>query len=289
MSPPTCLLTFFSHFMKNLILSLFPGIDLLGRGFESAGYDVVRGPDLLWGQDICDYHAPAGAFEGIIGGPPCQDFSRARRSAPSGDGDRGLVEFTRVVTEARPDWFVLENVPGVPDVGVAGYRVQRLNLNARECGCEQNRLRTFQFGSIDGIGIVIRRRERRPRAVTPCCMASEGNRAGRRTWKEFVSAQGLPPDFDLPGWSLAMKYRAVGNGVPLPMGRVVAIAIQHRRVTAHQRVCVCGCGRPVEGNAIHGGAGCRKRMERRRRVTPGVTLPRPVTPAASHGACCKSS
>lgn len=35
-----------------LILSLFPGIDLLGRAFEELGACVVRGPDLLWGGDI---------------------------------------------------------------------------------------------------------------------------------------------------------------------------------------------------------------------------------------------
>jgi hypothetical protein len=30
-----------------LVLSLFPGIDLFGRGFEAAGFCVVRGPDLI--------------------------------------------------------------------------------------------------------------------------------------------------------------------------------------------------------------------------------------------------
>lgn len=34
-----------------LLLALFPGIDLLGRGFELEGFCVVRGPDKLWGGD----------------------------------------------------------------------------------------------------------------------------------------------------------------------------------------------------------------------------------------------
>ena len=36
-----------------LVLSLFPGIDLLGRGFEAEGFCVVRGPDLLHAGPTC--------------------------------------------------------------------------------------------------------------------------------------------------------------------------------------------------------------------------------------------
>ncbi|GAI10294.1 unnamed protein product, partial [marine sediment metagenome] len=64
--------------MKNLILSIFPGIDLLGRAFEEEGYCVVRGPDPLWGGDIKSFHPPAEVFEGVIGGPPCQEWSILR-------------------------------------------------------------------------------------------------------------------------------------------------------------------------------------------------------------------
>ena len=48
------------------ILSLFPGIDLLGRGFELEGFCVAPGPDLLWGGDIRSFHPPAGRFDGAI-------------------------------------------------------------------------------------------------------------------------------------------------------------------------------------------------------------------------------
>jgi len=60
------------------VLSLFPGIGLLDRTFEECGFTVVRGPDLLWGDDIRDFHPQPGHFGGIIGGPPCQAFSRLR-------------------------------------------------------------------------------------------------------------------------------------------------------------------------------------------------------------------
>lgn len=61
-----------------LILSLFPGIGLLDMAFEEQGFCVVRGPDALWGGDIHTFYPPPGRFDGVIGGPPCQSFSRLR-------------------------------------------------------------------------------------------------------------------------------------------------------------------------------------------------------------------
>lgn len=68
------------------VLSVFPGIDLFGKGFESVGYTVYRGPDPLFGSHIESFHPAADLFEGVIGGSPCQDFSAARRSPPTGKG-----------------------------------------------------------------------------------------------------------------------------------------------------------------------------------------------------------
>jgi DNA (cytosine-5)-methyltransferase 1 len=59
-----------------LVLSLFPGIGLLDMAFELEGFCVVRGPDVLWGGDIRRFHPPSGKFDGVIGGPPCQAFSK---------------------------------------------------------------------------------------------------------------------------------------------------------------------------------------------------------------------
>ena len=53
-----------------IVLSLFPNIGLLDKGFEQAGFCVVRGPDLLFGGDIYDFHAPPGKFDGVMGGRP---------------------------------------------------------------------------------------------------------------------------------------------------------------------------------------------------------------------------
>lgn len=261
-----------------LVLVLFPGIDLLGRGFEDEGFTIVRGPDVLWGGDIRRFCVPAGKFDGIIGGSPCQDFSKARRTPPTGLGLELLGEFLRIVTEAQPEWFLLENVPGVPDVTVQGYRVQRFNVNANEFGLKQNRLRKMQFGFHDGNPLVILRSRASLEASQPACLATEGRRGqSRRTWADFCELQGLPRDFDLPGMSRAAKYQAVGNGVPVPMARVIARAIATRRRVTPFRLCECECGRTVQGNQRLATAACRKRMERRRRDAAGIGVTGPVT------------
>ncbi len=283
---------------NGLVLSLFPGADLFGRGFELEGFCVVRGPDILWGQDIRGWKPLRGVFGGIIGGSPCQDFSSLRRCEPSGNGLAMLAEFARVTELAAPRWFILENVVGVPDIKVPGYHVQRLNLAATECGASQRRLRCIQFGQRyplskllgDRYGVetcLWRNPEHHPlviprssagRGESHAALASEGRRAGRRSWGDFCQLQGLPADFDLPGLSRAAKYQAVGNGVPVQMARVLARAVVTWSVTEDvQRVCVCQCGRPVRSGKTLATAACRKRMERRRRDAAGVTGTGPVT------------
>jgi DNA (cytosine-5)-methyltransferase 1 len=258
---------------SRLVLSLFPGAGLLDRGFEQAGFCVVRGPDTLLGQRIENFHAPEGHFIGIIGGPPCQDFSRARRAPPTGHGLAMLKEFGRLVTEAQPLWWLMENVPQVPSLEVHGYAVQRFNLFAAEFGVRQSRNRAFQFGSRDGVPLVLRRSESHFRFLAPTVMA----RDRRRTFADRCELQGLPRSFDLPGLSCTAKIRAIGNGVPVPMAAAVAVAIRDRGDT-EERLCICNCGRPVTGRQVSATPACRKRVERSRHgVTPGtVTIGTPV-------------
>lgn len=137
-----------------LVLSLFPGLGLLDRAFEREGFCVVRGPDLLWGGDIRSFHPPAGVFDGIIGGDPCQSHSalsnlvRAKGLEPSFPDM--TPEFQRVVEAARPCWFLRENVPKAPDVKPAGYDVRTFLLdNWASFGEEQMRRRRFWFGTRD--------------------------------------------------------------------------------------------------------------------------------------------
>ena len=256
---------------SQLILSLFSGIGLLDSGFEQNGFCVVRGPEKILGGDIRRFRAIPGFFSGVIGGPPCQDFSRARRSQPTGEGQELLNEFCRVIVEASPDWFLMENVPGVPDVVIEGYTVQRFDLCPTQLGQIQSRLRHFQFGSKRGLILSINRRSFTGRKQ-PCLTASEGSQKGKRTFSEFCRLQGLPDAFNLTELHKAAKYRAVGNGVHTAVSGEVARAIREATcspdpLTIHNtRTCACGCGRIITGRQQSAGPTCRKRLQKKRTV-----------------------
>lgn len=131
-----------------LVLSLFPGIGLLDMAFELEGFCVVRGPDVLWGGDIRRFHPPAGKFDGVIGGPPCQAFSRLRYLNPLAGQKHGnlIPEFERCVLEAQPAWFLMENVEAAPLPNIVGYGPSGGMLNNRWFGAEQQRERRITFG-----------------------------------------------------------------------------------------------------------------------------------------------
>lgn len=103
-----------------------------------------------------NFHPPAGRFEGVIGGPPCQSFSplanlvRAKGYEPR--FGNLIPEFERVVAEAGPEWFLMEEVPQAPAAQVPGYAVHAFRLDNSSLdsgdglGHEQERLRLFSFG-----------------------------------------------------------------------------------------------------------------------------------------------
>jgi DNA (cytosine-5)-methyltransferase 1 len=196
-----------------------------------------------------------------------------------------LAQFVRCVEAAAPDWFLLENVPGVPDVAPVDYLVQRFDLRANECGLPQQRLRHFQFGSRRGCVLVLDRPERGP-VTELAAVALEGSQPERRSWADFCEVQGLPRDFDLPSFTLTARYQAVGNGVPVPMAAFIARAIRNAMVPAGTvRLCLCGCGRRVTGKATSAGPACRKRLQRRRdgpgdNAAGSVTAVTPLRPLA---------
>lgn len=244
---------------RHLVLSIFPGIDLLGRGFEEEFGDeicLVRGPDPIFGSDIRGWHVPAGVFWGVLGGDPCQPFSRLN-NINKAKGIRSRFpdmtsEFARVVDEGQPAWFLRENVPGAPDIGVPGYVVHRFVLNNHWLGGTQNRLRIFWFGARDGRRLDIEILPLENPIRVPAMTASgtrwvpiklngsgkikstyEQQRHGRPVgvasnayFREGVVAQGLPEDFDLPDFTVRGKIRAVGNGVSRDMARAIAKAIR---------------------------------------------------------------
>lgn len=136
--------------MNELVLSLFPGIGFLDRAFEEEGFCVVRGPDVLWGGDVRRFHPPTGRFNGVIGGPPCQAFTQLRYLNPLAGQKTGnlIPEFERCLSEAKPRWFLMENVPAAPipfggfgggPVTLDSYGIHTFILNNRQCIDEQGR------------------------------------------------------------------------------------------------------------------------------------------------------
>jgi DNA (cytosine-5)-methyltransferase 1 len=244
--------------MTGLVLSLFPGIGLLDRAFELEGFCVVRGPDLLWGGDVRSFHPPAGRFEGVIGGPPCQAHSQlvhlVRHNGFKVAADL-IPEFARCVLEARPRWFLMENVRRAPSPVVPGYRSTVSLVRDVWVGGDTRRLRKFTFGleesierAVDGFTVeqlALHRPDPRPSVLAqggrwvPVTIGGSGKpkkfgkRKGRiyrdtstRYFNEAKVAQGLPADFELPSFTVAAKIRAIGEGVPLSLGRAVARAVQ---------------------------------------------------------------
>lgn len=150
-----------------MVLSLFPGADLLGRAFEleAPQFCLVRGPDKVWGGNVKGWHVPAGVFAGVIGGPPCQFASRfqhlvrmnreKRRAQGRGGYDEAenlIPEFERIVAEAQPRWFLMENVPKAPVPRVPGYVTASQLVADVWVGGETRRQRRFTFGMIETAG-----------------------------------------------------------------------------------------------------------------------------------------
>lgn len=228
-----------------LVLSLFPGIGLLDRAFEEEGFCVVRGPDALWGGDVRRFHPPAGKFDGVIGGPPCQQFSDLNQAGRLGLQKLAanlIPEFERVVSEAVPVWFIMENVPRAPLPRVPGYAIPHHLVNNRWFGGVQNRRRRFSFGTRDGRALPLEFSTLEAMDYAPCVTANgtqwepnaAPNQGGRSrsdrsvaALKNYIEWQGLPADFlaDAP-FTVAEKVRVVGNGVPLPMGLAIARAVK---------------------------------------------------------------
>ncbi len=259
-----------------LVLSVFPGVDLLGRAFTATGqFAVVTGPDPVVGGCVTELKAAVnirGRFDGLIGGPPCQGFScaniqRTNAKHPSVIHSRKMLrEYVRLVEQFGPEWFVCENVPGVPDIRVKGYRVQRIAISDEECGGSQVRFRHVQFGSRKGDII-------RPERVNDRGRNGKNSRRGRKAYAittkqnskhlrfaDHCRKQGLPGSLKLPGWTKDAKFKAVGNGVPLSIGTALAWAVICRSQPTDSD-CPCGCGRVLTGNQTSALDSCRKRLQ----------------------------
>ncbi|MEO9789714.1 MAG: DNA cytosine methyltransferase [Aurantimonas coralicida] len=164
-----------------VVADLFCGCSGLGLGARNAGFRVATSIDLdpiltssyttnfrdgkLVLGDLSELHgdtllASAGSrLDGIIGGPPCQGFSEMGRSDPNDPRRELLRHFFRIVAEARPSFFLMENVRGLtfpanrPHLEAALEQVSDryeivgpLRIDASEYGAATKRPRVFVFG-----------------------------------------------------------------------------------------------------------------------------------------------
>jgi DNA (cytosine-5)-methyltransferase 1 len=100
-----------------------------------------------------------GDLAGIIGGPPCQGFSTIGRSDTDDTRNELFKEFFRIVSEARPRFYLAENVPGIMHDRYIGIRAEAFSyvdaeytalpplvVTASEYGAPTSRTRVFFFG-----------------------------------------------------------------------------------------------------------------------------------------------
>ncbi|WP_051167232.1 DNA cytosine methyltransferase [Actinoplanes sp. N902-109] len=184
--------------MAGVAISLFSGAGGLDLGVERAGFEVraalERNPDAcdtmeknfphlaspVIRRDILD--TPTGEIlnaaglkrgqqpELLVGGPPCTPFSKSgfwldyKRAGL--DPDASLLQaYTRVLAEARPRYFILENVYALTynnkasrpaferllkEITAAGYTFDHQVLHAANYGVPQARPRLFILGARAG-------------------------------------------------------------------------------------------------------------------------------------------
>lgn len=184
---------------KPTVLSLFSGAGGLDYGFEAAGFETRVAVEMngdacetlrsnrKWRviqRDIFDVPTSemleagslrAGEVDVLVGGPPCQPFSKSGYWA-SGDAKRlddpranTLSAYLQVLEQAKPRAFLLENVEGLAfkgkDEGLSlflgalahinkrartNYRPVMRLLNAADYGVPQLRKRFIIVGARDG-------------------------------------------------------------------------------------------------------------------------------------------
>src|SRR5262252_8971923 len=129
----------------------------------------------------------------VYGGSPCQDVSVAgQRAGLSGQRSSLWFELERILSELRPRWTVVENVPGLLSsnggrdfarilmgLGELGYGWAYRVLDARWFGVPQRRRRVFVVGCLGG--------QARAQAVLAVCESCGGHPAARGEAGEDVA------------------------------------------------------------------------------------------------------
>lgn len=163
------------------LIDLFSGCGGFSLGAHKAGFDVTAAFDIdsiltssytknfpntsLYLRDVSSLSgddlrsAAGGAIAGIIGGPPCQGFSTIGKRDPRDPRRKLLDHYFRLVSEAEPSFFVMENVVGLANpnsIDVLNKAIKRVKkqysllgpivLDASEFGAATKRSRLFVIG-----------------------------------------------------------------------------------------------------------------------------------------------
>lgn len=159
---------------KAIVLDLFAGCGGLSLGFEAAGFKTIGFEMMREAVDTYNtnlegechneflevgFDYPETDNVGIIiGGPPCQPFSRFGNQKGMEDARDGFPVFIDAVRRIQPKVFVFENVANilgrhkwyldlvVKELGDLGYYVSYKVLNAVDYGVPQKRERLVCVG-----------------------------------------------------------------------------------------------------------------------------------------------
>jgi DNA (cytosine-5)-methyltransferase 1 len=170
-------------------LDLFCGCGGMSHGFELAGFDVLLGVDIekhamkTWAHnhkgkpilgditksEVKDqiFDTLAGrAVDIIIGGPPCQGFSTAGWRQDTDPRNQLWNDYLVIVERVNPNYFIIENVPGILTAkqngstvlenmklafGKLGYLLKVKKLKAEEYGIPQLRRRVIIVGHKESV------------------------------------------------------------------------------------------------------------------------------------------
>jgi len=144
-----------------------PAIDTFKANYPHVPHALVKDLTAFRPEDLDKLIAPS-RVDLIVGGPPCQGFSKARQVDGANHGDR-LVhdprrdlykEFLRYVKYYQPKVFIMENVPGLRSAAGGefftrvqvesrelGYRVIPYEVEAWRFGVPQKRVRQLFIGT----------------------------------------------------------------------------------------------------------------------------------------------
>ena len=252
------------------VISLFTGAGGLDLGFEAEGFEIRVANDInryavntlkknrpnlpIIERDIRDVETSeilekarlsVGEATVVTGGPPCQPFSTAGKRLSIQDPRGSLfLHFVRVVKEARPHFFVFENVRGLVSAALkhvgfyerinskkeltpeeklgsafdfvlkkfkeTGYHINWGVLNAADYGVPQKRLRLIIIGARDPPPVPLPARTHAPQPM----MTLDGKML--KKWVTLREAlrdlkDPSPEYLPFPSWGKYLKYVPPGG------------------------------------------------------------------------------